>query len=240
MRERPILFSTPMVQAILVGRKTVTRRVLKPQPDSDGGPPLATGWFHPETADGGPGPHTFGVYGVDWHVRCPYGAPNDRLWVRETFAPVNAHGHKCAARDAAFVVLRDGAQQYRDGMPIPALPKYAPDAFDGIEWRPSIHMPRWASRITLEVVSVRVERLQEITEEDARAEGLDWASPQPFGERWDDDDREDPREVGYAVVGESSGFARDNFRRLWDQINGKRAPWESNPWVWRVEFRRVT
>lgn len=217
MRERPILFSTPMVQAILVGRKTVTRRVLKPQPDSDGGPPLATGWFHPETADGGPGPHTFGVYGVDWHVRCPYGAPNDRLWVRETFAPVNAHGHKCAARDAAFVVLRDGAQQYRDGMPIPALPKYAPDAFDGIEWRPSIHMPRWASRITLEVVSVRVERLQEITEEDALAEGvMSLSNIHPIAR---------PTSV---------------FQELWDQINGKRAPWVSNPWVWRVEFRRVT
>lgn len=108
-----------------------------------------------------------------------------------------------------------------------------------LRWLSPLYMPHWASRITLEVVSVRVERLQEITEADARAEGLDWVSPQPFGERWDDDDREDPREVGYAVVGESSGFARDNFRRLWDQINGKRAPWESNPWVWRVEFRMV-
>lgn len=232
MRERPILFSTPMVQAILVGRKTVTRRVLKPQPDSDGGPPLATGWFHPETADGGPGPHTFGVYGVDWHVRCPYGAPNDRLWVRETFAPVNAHGHKCAARDAAFVVLRDGAQQYRDGMPIPALPKYAPDAFDGIEWRPSIHMPRWASRITLEVVSVRVERLQEITEEDARAEGV---RPSDAAVVFQNDASGRPHQRSDMGMTHLGAFAV-----LWDQINGKRAPWVSNPWVWRVEFRRVT
>jgi hypothetical protein len=102
-------------------------------------------------------------------------------------------------------------------------------------WRPSIHMPRWASRITLEVVSVRVERLRAITEEDARAEGVDWVAPHPYGERWDDD-REDPREVGYPGGG---SFARDNFRRLWDSINGKRAAWAQNPWVWAVEFRMV-
>jgi hypothetical protein len=232
MRERPILFSTPMVQAIIAGRKTVTRRVLKPQPDLDGGPPLATGWFHPETADGGPGPHTFGVYGVDWHVRCPYGAPNDQLWCREAWTARDARGDWAPS-------VRD-VDQERDEILYRADIEgtHAPSP---LRWLSPLYMPRWASRITLEVVSVRVERLQEITEEDARAEGLDWVSPQPFGERWDDDDREDPREVGYAVVGESSGFARDNFRRLWDQINGKPGKrWEDDPWVWRVEFRRVT
>lgn len=228
MRERPILFSAPMVQAILAGRKTVTRRVVKPQPPEDDAP-LATGWFHPEASDGGPGPHTFGVYGVDWHVRCPYGAPGDWLWVRETWSARTARGFWAAsARDVGSLDVKI----YRASWPTPSRP--APP-----RWLSPVYMPRWASRITLEVVSVRVERLQEITEADARAEGLDWVSPQPFGERWDDDDREDPREVGYAVVGESSGFARDNFRRLWDQINGKRAPWSENPWVWRVEFRRV-
>lgn len=228
MRERPILFSTPMVQAILDGRKTVTRRVVKPQPPEDDAP-LAAGWFHPET-DGGPGPHTFGVYGSDWHVRCPYGAPGDRLWVRETWSARDERGFWAAS-------TRD-VDQERDEIVYHA-PCLTPRQPAPPRWLSPLYMPRWASRITLEVVSVRVERLHEITEADARKEGLDWVSPQPFGERWDDD-REDPREVGYPDVGEVSGFARDNFRRHWDQINGKRAPWMSNPWVWRVEFRRCT
>ena len=203
MKERPILFSSEMVRAIIDGRKTQTRRVVKPQP--------AAG------------------------LPCPYGAPGDRLWVRETFASFRAEGQPVTPRDARYVVLRDGAQVYADGKTYPPLAAYAAGAFDAIKWRPSIHMPRWASRITLEVVSVRVERVQSITEEDARAEGVDWAAPHPYGERWDDD-REDPREVGYSTGG---SFARDNFRRLWDSINGKRASWASNPWVWAVEFRRV-
>lgn len=208
MRERPILFSGPMVQAILVGRKTVTRRVLKPQPDSDGGPPLATGWFHPETADGGPGPHTFGVYGVDWHVRCPYGAPNDRLWVRETFAP----------------------NYFARG-----LPGYRTDwdgRFPEPRWRPSIFMRRHESRITLEVVSVRVERLQEITEEDARAEGV---RPSDAAVVFQNDASGRPHQRSDMGMTHLGAFAI-----LWDKINGSRAPWVSNPWVWRVEFRRVT
>lgn len=207
MRERPILFSTPMVQAILNEHKTVTRRVLKPQPDIDGGPPLATGWFHPETADGGPGPHTFGVYGVDWHVRCPYGAPGDRLWVRETWAAFKADDRPndlCVAYRASCGSAGEFDYAMADGSILGAKIE---------RWTPSIHMPRWASRLTLEIVSVRVERLQEIAEADARAEGC---GDPPFGTR------------------------RETFAILWDAINGKRAPWVSNPWVWRVEFRRMT
>lgn len=196
---RPILFSGPMVQALLDGRKTVTRRVVHPRV-------LATG-----------------------DASCPYGAPGDWLWVKETWAARDVRGDwapkvRDVDQERDEIVYRT----YLWGDPV-APPK---------RWFSPLHMPRWASRLTLEVVSVRVERLQEITEEDARKEGLDWVSPQPFGERWDDD-REDPREVGYPDVGEVSGFARDNFRRLWDQINGERAPWASDPWVWRVEVRRV-
>lgn len=221
MRERPILFSTPMVQAILAGRKTVTRRTVKPQPPEDDAP-LATGWFHPETADGGPGPHTFGVYGVDWHVRCPYGAPNDWLWVRETWSARTARGFWAAsARDVGSLDVKI----YRASWPTPSRP--APP-----HWLSPIYMPRWASRITLEVVSVRVERLQEITEEDARAEGV---RPSDAAVVFQNDASGRPHQRSDMGMTHLGAFAV-----LWDQINGKRAPWASNPWVWRVEFRRVT
>lgn len=216
MRERPILFSGPMVRAILDGRKTVTRRVLKPQPDLDGGPPLATGWFHPETADGGPGPHTFGVYGVDWHVRCPYGAPNDWLWVQEA--------HAISLFGCAHVYYRaDNAARAYD------LGTEALNRLESLvtvqkaQTRSGRFMPRWASRIMLEVVSVRVERLQEITEEDARAEGID---VETLGALY--------------RLRDGTPVARDAFGDVWAEINGKRAPWASNPWVWRVGFRRMT
>lgn len=207
MRERPILFSGPMVRAILAGRKTVTRRVLQPQPPEDDAP-LATGWFHPEASDGGPGPHTFGVYGSDWHVRCPYGAPNDRLWVREAWAARDVRSEwalSVGLVEEPFCGVGGDEIIYRaDDDGTRARPP---------RWFSPLYMPRWASRLTLEIVSVRVERLQEIAEADARAEGC---GDPPFGTR------------------------RETFAILWDAINGKRAPWESNPWVWRVEFRRVT
>jgi hypothetical protein len=215
-----------MVQAILNEHKTVTRRVLKPQPDIDGGPPLATGWFHPETADGGPGPHTFGVYGVDWHVRCPYGAPGDRLWVRETWAAFKADDRPndlCVAYRASCGSAGEFDYAMADGSILGAKIE---------RWTPSIHMPRWASRITLEVVSVRVERLQEITEEDARAEGV---RPSDAAVVFQNDASGRPHQRSDMGMTHLGAFAI-----LWDKINGKRAPWVSNPWVWRVEFRRVT
>lgn len=223
-RERPIIFSAPMVQAIEAGRKTQTRRVVKGPleflgaggkagPDWDD--PSCWGWadeygdFHTLAPDGqsscDPG----------CTIACPYGAPGDRLWVRETWALV------CADED--------GIDDWVDRGPIPdALPwpgwqvwyraghSWAYDHPDdrGFRWRPSIHMPRWASRITLEITSVRVERLQEIGPLAAEAEGF------PLGA-----DSVDPV------------FA---FRALWDQINGKTFPWDSNPWVWAIEFCRLT
>ena len=217
MKERPILFSGPMVRAILAGRKTQTRRVVKVgamKPDE-----LAFvfddergQWEVGLLADQGRWAHA-------WWARCPYGAPGDRLWVRETFASFRAEGQPVTPRDARYVVLRDGAQVYADGKTYPPLAAYAAGAFDAIKWRPSIHMPRWASRITLEVVSVRVERLQSITEEDARAEGVE------------------PNVLH--VLAKTGTDHLASFELLWDRINGKRAPWDSNPWVWAVEFRRV-
>jgi len=143
MKERPILFSAAMVNAILSGRKTQTRRVVKPMSRKAGGE--YTGWVLPE-----------------YRTDCPYGQPGDRLWVRETFGSMirNVGGtphEKLAYRaDDPNAVMCYSSE----GMEVP------------IKWKPSIHMPRWASRITLEIVSVRVERLNEISEQDAIAEGI--------------------------------------------------------------------
>jgi hypothetical protein len=210
-RERPVIFSGPMVKAILDGRKTQTRRIVKPQPRADHG--LQSMW--------GTSPDGF-AFGEKWlwrevgadypddssdDRRCPYGVPGDRLWVRETLRGGSESLWRYDADDALVDANPDG-DRYR------------------INWRkpydqrwPAIHMPRWASRITLEVTDVRVERLQAITEEDARAEGC-----------WIDE----------ATYGPCDDSARDVFGDLWDQINRKRAPWSSNPWVWRVAFRRIT
>ena len=107
----------------------------------------------------------------------------------------------------------------------PAMPK---------KWRPSTTMPRWASRIEREIVSVRAERVQDISEADAIKEGIDWAAPTGV----QDEDREDPRVVGYPRDGGS--FARDNFMRLWDSINAKRGhKWDANEWVWAVEIKQI-
>lgn len=185
-KEKPILFSAPMVRAILADRKTVTRRIVHPrmyiEVDPDEGP-IVEQW-DPQ----------FGKIATEY-ARSPYGDEGDRLWVRETFAP-DVPG--CESQGG--VSYRADHQDPRgDG---PANP---------MKWKPSIFMRRRESRITLEVVSVRIERLHEITEQDAIAEGVS-----------------------------ELGFPRDTFAELWDVINGKRAAWASNPWVWRVEFRRLT
>ena len=184
MKERPILFSGPLVRAILEGRKTQTRRLVKPQPD---GQPIV------DASDG-----AWYVDGGMWCRRCPFGAPGDRLWVRESFCP----------------------RYFDNGAPAFAADwtGESADCVSKPKWTPSIHMPRALSRIDLEVTAVRVERLQDITEEDAAAEGVH-PMPRP------------PRSGGPSH--------RCSFEVLWDEINGYRAAWASNPWVWVVEFRRI-
>lgn len=203
MKERPILFSAPMVRAILEGRKTMTRRVVKPQPDScDAVPPR---WMPPC------GQFENGCWWFDWQTAggwnkgnplfCPYGTPGDRLWVRETFSMDGSF-------NASVVYRADGENQYHEA------------------WKPSIFMPRRASRITLEITRVRVERVQAITELDAIAEGVE-ACPD-FG-------------VSYRHYGDKTKYtdcATWSFCSLWESINGSES-WNANPWVWVVEFRRV-
>ena len=191
MKERPILFSEPMIRAILNGTKTQTRRVLKPQP---------TGWA------GGPGvwlpngkpaplvPMDDTVLPFGRAIACPYGQPGDRLWVRETWARI------------------DGDRDERDAIAYRANGEAQAD-----RWRPAIHMPRAASRITLEITSVRVERLQDISEADAIAEGT--------------------RGGHGSIPGYNHNATPvEHYRSLWEFIKG---PWEANPWVWVVEFRRL-
>jgi len=184
MRERPILFSAPMVRAILDGRKTQTRRVVKPQPRPDRPPRIAVG-----------------VRGWDGNqfttVRSPYGLAGDRLWVRETWRqayPKTSYSEGIVYRADKPKAL--GMDEYSDRH----------------KWRPSIFMARAASRITLEVTGARIERLQAISKADAIAEGVEYEFPI------------DPR---------------DAFRSLWWSINGAES-WDANPWVWVVEFKRVT
>lgn len=143
---------------------------------------------------------------------CPYGVPGDRLWVRETWYHAFRRPPNSTGASAGVVYLAD------DGVNL--NPGWSPHG-NGKGWKPSIHMPRWASRITLEVVSVRAQVLQEIDISDALAEGMvpTWDGRDATGRRC-------PGEV-------------DQFAEVWNTIHGKRCPWESNPWVWAVEFRVI-
>jgi hypothetical protein len=207
MNEHPILFSTEMVKAILDGRKTQTRRVIKladgALADSDNIP--AAGY------DGQLAPYVmdFSKTYPRWTQRdCPYGQPGDRLWVRETWSCIGAEQVKpseIAPGYTVYYATDDIARNWRVN-----------------KWRPSIFMPRWASRITLEVTGVRVERVQDIRDEDILDEGMIAHSPN-------------------GVFSNPESVSRNQFVVLWDSINAKRGySWESNPWVWVVEFKRVS
>jgi len=203
MKEKPILFSGEMVRAILDGRKTQTRRVVKYNHML--GEPAA--WCG--AAVGGAIEPIIGEY----QRFCPYGAPGDRLWVRETHQFVDTGTKSVAfAADGKIHPCSYGIED----MPMGINPNISiPDVWDG-NWRPSIFMPRWASRITLEVTAVRVERVQDISPKDALAEG-------------DVEALTNPRHKETSI---------DWYHNLWDSINGA-GSWASNPWVWVVEFRRI-
>lgn len=204
MKERPMLFSAPMVNAILAGIKTQTRRLVKPQPDRDQRYPSGYifEWWSGKYLN------VVDAKSADALERCRYGQIGDRIWVRETWAQ-NADQLSDTRMDTSIVYRADGERR----------------AFDnGIEkrWRPSIHMPRWASRILLEITEVRAERLQDISEEDAIAEGV-----VKNGNRW-----EVPGIVATPVS------AVDAYRALWEYISG-RGTWDVNPYVWAITFKRV-
>ena len=205
MSEHPIIMSAESVRAILNNAKTQTRRVTVQPPPPDCGK-ILVGEYHPTKIDkhgeAYPGKPIFGACSEDgkWGVKCPYGKPGDHLWVRETWWQPPADEIFPVQYDAD---TDDASRQNakRDLLPL------------GWQRRPSIYMPRWASRITLEITDIRVERLQDITEDDAIAEGV-----KPH---WKDE-------------------ARDIFAELWDSLNAKRGyGWDTNPLVWVVEYRRM-
>lgn len=210
MKERPINFRPSMVRAILDGRKTQERRIVKPQPDlSERAGFIWKGYAY------GLGSDNCGTQRNFARPNCPYGQPGDRLWVREITE------EDCSGSVSLSRYRADGAPVLHSGCDDPA--------FNGsiAHWnyprrvRPSVHMPRWASRILLEIVSMRVERLQNINEEDAASEGA-------------------PCEIGRperAILGTQASY-RKGFIRLWESDHGE-GSWIENPWVWAIEFKRI-
>ncbi|WP_121373274.1 hypothetical protein [Pseudomonas aeruginosa] len=200
-RERPILFNDQMVRAILEGRKTVTRRVVKD-----------TGFYAIDAA----------IHGNDvalrereaLSTRCPYGEPGDRLWVRETWG-LQVRSYSGGAGE--FIV-------YRATNPDAIYCRSSEGREYPVKWKPSIHMRRHSSRILLEITAVRVERLQDISEDQARAEGITDGGCSSCGNH---------EPCGCECPAPS---AVDSFVHLWRSTGGN---WESNPWVWVVEFKRV-
>ena len=232
MKERPIVFSAPMVNAILEGRKTQTRRIVEPQP-------VRVEKYEPDSP----------FVGQDglwrWHngkivyntncARCPYGKPGDRLWVRERHCfldvtksalsqfPMGPQNGDVVGPDVwnLEVEYSDGTQ--RDMTIEGSKPKQTRDRGES-GWRSPIHMPRWASRITLEITGVRVERLQDISEADARAEGAKSMDIATGRQTLDPNSRQ--------------GSYVAHYREIWKGINGPES-WDANPWVWVIEFKRV-
>jgi hypothetical protein len=234
MKERPILFSGPMVRAILDERKTQTRRIMKPQPIL-----MSGGNWYPSSKPGDSRNNTGLHYASEKHMRngiagdfSPW-KPGDTLWVRETWQPYirsassgirfKAGGPNKNTIDDDFerlveLLVRTGGDiQYKYGSswyPMRDEVKYR------VDWRPSIHMPKWAARIHLSVKAVRVERLQDISEADAMAEGV--------------------RTISINEIKRGAAMSeRQDFAHVWDSINGAGA-WDANPWVWVIEFERAS
>lgn len=191
MKEHPIIFSGPMVRAILEGRKSQTRRIMKPQPILERG---TWRWIPRINTD-------INVEHINGAM-CPHGGLKDHLYIRETWA------------DPGFFEKPLYRADFKKGQPRNALGNQAIGGFE-FKWKPSIHMPKRFARIWLEIINVRVERIQDIMEEDARAEGI-----RP---RWVD-----------------STAYQNGFRKLWDDLNAKRGyGWDKNPWVWVIEFKKL-
>lgn len=237
MKERQILFSGPMVRALLNDTKTQTRRVVKPQPVAN-----QRGKFNFTTFTDDEGIESYWQNYPFWGpVRCPYGQPGDRLWVRESWGYFDPDGtgvdydrdHNddgkagpCTAYRQEMLEEGNALRNYwRRRIAYKATfaeRKYGMGPVGPNKWRPSIHMPRWANRITLEITAVRVERLQDISEADAQAEGCPIECMTPTGD-----------DSGSSIYGPGGYMA------LWNDINGPRS-WDANPWVWVVEFKRIT
>lgn len=240
-KEHPILFKPEMVRAILEGRKTMTRRVVKPQPENVEYCCTCIKVKHfyiPKN------PKPLSKYEPTHKVltiKCPYGQIGDHLWVREAWGIYQRSD--CMPSGKPY----DGAYIYRATDTIPDIPDYA--IVKKFKWHPSIHMPRKFSRVTLEITDIKVERIQDITEEDAIKEGIEGEeydqtivlkdysnkdSKNKFDGQWFQSWSED---LGNYI--DEDEICKISFHTLWDSLNGKKYPWASNPWVWCLEFKKL-
>jgi hypothetical protein len=217
VKERPILFNGQMVRAIRDGRKTQTRRLVKPQPRGiwesgvahRGNMDIRSDAFHVQAS----------VQSERRVLYCPYGKPGDRLWVRETWY--------CDRLDDPHSSLQEKQDElyYRADVPSGRFEDAGYWSETGSYWRPSIHMPRWASRINLEITGVRIDRLKELSDQDAISEGIE---QHPTG-AW----------LPCREVGKVNLYPVPAFRDLWDSIASVGADWAANPWVWVIEFKEI-
>ena len=246
MKERPILFTPENVRKILAEEKTQTRRVVNPQPQPPGVLTQGDGNWRVLRPDG-----MTEVF--DWHD-CPYGSVGDRLWVKEAWRVGKPQDHRTPTEIwehlkniGKGITILYGAGGWRSTAPVERTETKYPDNEPMPDWagikRSAMFMPRWASRITLEITDVRVERLQDISEEDAIAEGIHsdrvitgvhcYGGPpiEEHGDRfWPSKD--DTREEGFED-------AVSAYAALWDSINGEKHPWANNDWVWAITFKQI-
>ncbi|QDW34450.1 hypothetical protein FFE93_016160 [Yersinia sp. KBS0713] len=223
MNEKPILFNSEMVNAILSGRKTQTRRIMKVQPQVTERRLRELGAWQDGFNLSQQVNAAFQAGFID--VSCPLGKPGDRLWVRETFA-----AGLCTESTLAYRATHK-TEDLEEGWG------------ETIKWTPSIHMPRWASRINLMITGVRVERLQDISEQDAMAEGIT-AKEVIIETRYEGGGHvEITADRFFFVGGDDEGYesAGEAFAELWDSIYGQKEgeSWQANPWVWVIEFERM-
>lgn len=228
MKERPIIFSAPMVRAILTRTKTQTRRIVKVRGGDDGMliQDRGLGWWPYRSKRGPPA-------GDDDPYGSPYGQAGDRLWVKETWRPGIVQSEAINTFDGKDVWIEyaaEGERRHFDRRDLPQDWRLPQSARQGKNVSP-LFMPRWASRITLEVLGVRVQRLQDCSEADAVAEGVERLAADAG---W--------REYGSRPQDETAGSgsvatARASYKSLWESIHGA-GSWDRNPWVWAVEFRR--
>ena len=206
---KQVLFKTEMVQAILDGRKTQTRRIIKPQPE------ITNNWYSwnghwPNSEHGACGCNVLDGFSDAMAWRAPFGKVGDHLWVRETWGVIRAFDDLSPS-----IIHHDTIVGYKTD----PTDKWYQTGFSGDagKWRSSIHMPRWASRITLKITSIKIQYVQEITTADAKAEGVKESFVMP----------DHVVSMGYVHA----------FRELWDSINSDRGfGWDKNPWVWVIEF----
>ncbi|MBW2037430.1 MAG: hypothetical protein JRI41_08130 [Deltaproteobacteria bacterium] len=234
MKERSIIFGGPMVRAILEGRKTQTRRVIKPQPLCEEQPTLCDDgvwrghYRHLVYTNGGQ--DTDVDVGVDEFGPCPYGRPGDLLWVRETW------GHYPASLDEEENVLYKATCENP-----PSWPALRGDITEYVVWHPSIFMPKKYARLWLRITNVRVERVQDISIKDVFNEGIQISVNNGKPLLRLTGNKNNPSPTDYLQEDYTSDdFIRAHFASLWDSLNAKRGHyWKSNPWAWCISFERI-